>query len=42
MKAITSIFESILRDNNDLVWTPEDVEPVSTGMLSASTWTWGG
>ena len=39
MKAITTIFESILGDNTNLVWSPEDVDS-ATGMTSV--WTWGG
>jgi hypothetical protein len=41
MKAITTIFESILRDNNDLVWSPEDID-AATGVCSAQIWGWGG
>jgi hypothetical protein len=37
MKAITTIFESILR-GDDIVWSPETVEH-STGMTSV--WSWG-
>lgn len=39
MKAITTIFESILADNKNLVWSPEDVDS-ATGV--SSVWGWGG
>jgi hypothetical protein len=39
MKAITTIFESILGDNKDLVWSPQDVDS-ATGVCSI--WGWGG
>lgn len=38
MKTITTIFESILGDNKDLVWSPEDME----GVYVSATWGWGG
>ena len=38
MKAITTIFESILRDNNDLVWSPDELD----GFHTSATWNWGG
>ena len=41
MKAITTIFESILGDNKNLVWSPEDVDS-ATGICSAQAWTWCG
>ena len=41
MKAITTIFESILGDDKDLVWSPQD-EASQVGICSANTWNWGG
>ena len=41
MKAITTIFESILGDNKNLVWSPEDVDS-ATGVCTAQIWSWGG
>ena len=40
MKAITSIFESILRDNSDLVWSPDTVDATAGGACQAGTWNW--
>jgi hypothetical protein len=34
MKAITSIFESILRDDSSLAWSPEQVE--ATTLVTAA------
>jgi hypothetical protein len=39
MKAITTIFESILSGNDNIVWSPQDVDS-ATGMTSV--WSWGG
>ena len=40
MKAITTIFESILRDNNNLVWSPDDA--TGHGVARRQGWDWGG
>lgn len=42
MKAITTIFESILRDNKDLVWAPEDSRTAGATGVALNTWNWGG
>ncbi|WP_270888449.1 hypothetical protein [Pedococcus sp. 5OH_020] len=42
MKAITTIFESILRDNKDLVWAPEDSRDGAATQFASNTWSWGG
>jgi hypothetical protein len=39
MKAITTIFESILSGNDNIVWSPENVDS-ATGVCSV--WGWGG
>jgi hypothetical protein len=41
MKAITTIFESILSNGDTLIWTPAD-GPTEMAASSARGWQWGG
>lgn len=42
MKAITTIFESILGNGDTLVWTPADGPTEAMAPTAQRGWTWGG